>query len=546
MRNDDPGPRSDPHKERQVLEIFEKYYVPQVVAVIPTNIEDPHVYDKGSIRPLRDNPEVIAIIKEYQQKGLIEIAQHGYTHQTNPSRPSINHDITDDDYYQGIDRRWVSFKPKHKDGYSEFAGLGYEKQYEKVHKGQIYLNDIFQLKFDSFIFPWNTYDQQSLKALKDCGYKYVPAEDDKYNTPDICVIGCCNWDWEIDRFRTLIGEAEKLKQDVFTQFAYHSWEVSEKFMKQLDELLAELSAKKNVVFITPNQIPRETPWLEKIIRLRTHVLNLERKVNKMMNTEFSSPKYYVNNQNHYFFQIIKLSVLYFSAKLIGLFTRSNKKGDVPINKISFGDLKRLRPLDPTFGRMRGKPIDRYYIEKFLKSNAKAIKGHVLEFENDTYTRRYGKAQVTKSDVLHLDEGNPSATLVGDLTKGDFLTDDTFDCIICTQTLMFIYDYKKAMETLCRILKPGGTLLLTVPSIAQICPQDGASWDDYWRFTPASIRTLFLEYFGKQKISIEGYGNVFSAVSLLHGIAVEELSEEELDRYDPQFPLILSVKAKKDE
>ena len=48
--------------------------------------------------------------------------------------------------------------------------------------------------------------------------------------------------------------------------------------------------------------------------------------------------------------------------------------------------------------------------------------------------------------------------------------DAFDCIIFTQTLHFIYDVRLAIQTLHRILKPGGVLLATFPGISQIIPR----------------------------------------------------------------------------
>src|SRR5207302_1422674 len=113
------------------------------------------------------------------------------------------------------------------------------------------------------------------------------------------------------------------------------------------------------------------------------------------------------------------------------------------------------------------PIDRYYIENFLARHDSDIHGRVLEIGDDAYTRRFGGSRVTKSDVLHVAEGNPKATLVADLAQADWVPSEIFDCIIFTQTLQFIYDVKTVVRTLFRILKPGGVLLATVPGISQL-------------------------------------------------------------------------------
>jgi len=192
------------------------------------------------------------------------------------------------------------------------------------------------------------------------------------------------------------------------------------------------------------------------------------------------------------------------------------------------------------------PIDRYYIERFLSAHAPDIRGRVLEIQDDTYTRKFGGNRVTQSDVLHVVEGNPKATIVADLVCGDQLPSDAYDCIIFTQTLQFIYDVRATLKTLYRILKPGGTLLATFPGISQISRHDMARWGDYWRFTTLSSRKLFEEVFPSEQLTVEAFGNVCTALAFLHGLAAEELRREELDHSDPDYEVLISVRAVKPE
>ena len=130
-------------------------------------------------------------------------------------------------------------------------------------------------------------------------------------------------------------------------------------------------------------------------------------------------------------------------------------------------------------------------------------------------------------MLHVAEGNPEATIIGDLTCAGHIPSDTFDCIILTQTLHIIYDVKAAIQTLYRILKPSGVLLATFPGITQISTDEwSASW--YWAFTTLSARRLFEETFPAENLRVEAHGNVLAATALLHGLAMEELRQEELD------------------
>jgi SAM-dependent methyltransferase len=148
-------------------------------------------------------------------------------------------------------------------------------------------------------------------------------------------------------------------------------------------------------------------------------------------------------------------------------------------------------------------------------------------------------------VLHVVEGNPQATMVADLADGASLPSDSFDCIICTQTLMFIYDVRAAISTLHRILKSGGVLLVTVAGVShQISRYDAERWGDYWRFTSLSMRRLLEEVFPPASILVETYGNVMAAMALLQGLAVADLSGRELDEHDPDYEVTIGIKAVK--
>jgi SAM-dependent methyltransferase len=219
---------------------------------------------------------------------------------------------------------------------------------------------------------------------------------------------------------------------------------------------------------------------------------------------------------------------------------------LPFDRVTdFSELRRLKPYRPAFGWHRGKCIDRYYIEAFLAAHQEDIYGHVLEVGSDEYTRRFGGARVTLSDVVDVDEENQARTITGDLTHCHSIHDDVFDCIICVQTLPFIYDVAAAIRELHRIVKPAGVVLATLPGIAKICERRlfGAG-EDYWRFTCSSARRLFGESFGEANIETVTYGNVLAAISFLHGLVVSELTAEELDHHDPEYQVTVAVRARK--
>ena len=211
-----------------------------------------------------------------------------------------------------------------------------------------------------------------------------------------------------------------------------------------------------------------------------------------------------------------------------------------LNPVRWTNLRTLKPVSRVFGLDRGTPVDRFYIEKFLRQNERFIKGRVLEIGDSTYTTRFGSA-VEKSEVLHYAEGYPGATIVGDLTKTETLPEKFADCFICTQTLNFIYDFGKAVDGIHFILKEGGTALVTLAGLSQISRYDMDRWGDFWRFTDLSAKKLFEGKFAPENIVVEPHGNVLTAVAMLHGITKEELTQEELETSDQDYQIVITVR-----
>lgn len=215
-----------------------------------------------------------------------------------------------------------------------------------------------------------------------------------------------------------------------------------------------------------------------------------------------------------------------------------------VGQAKLGELRRLSPFSREWGFDRGTPVDRYYAERFLSENSADIRGQVLEIGTDMYTRRYGGRRVTRSEVLHVSEGHPHVTIVGDLTKPSLFQAETFDCVILTATLQFIYDVRAALTTVHEALKPDGVLLCTVPGISPVSRYDMDRWGDYWRFTTRSLSRLLEERFPASDVTIKAYGNVLAASAFLYGLASEELDRSELDYLDPDYEVLLSVRARK--
>ncbi|MGB5435102.1 MAG: glycosyltransferase [Maribacter sp.] len=140
------------------------------------------------------------------------------------------------------------------------------------------------------------------------------------------------------------------------------------------------------------------------------------------------------------------------TSIFKLYQTTYKKSNPPplIGKVNLGSLNRTSPISTEFGYDRGGPLDRYYIENFLDENSSLIRGRVLEIGDNAYTLKYGGSNVTKSDILHIDDSNEQATFIGDLSNAPHIPSNSFDCIVLTQTLHLIYDFKGAIETCYRL------------------------------------------------------------------------------------------------
>lgn len=199
----------------------------------------------------------------------------------------------------------------------------------------------------------------------------------------------------------------------------------------------------------------------------------------------------------------------------------------------------LVPASRFFGCERGKPIDRYYIERFLEERKEFIKGDTLEIAETTYSVKYGKERVHNAYMLHV-EGWGENAIRGNLETGEGIEENRFDTAIITQTLMFLYDIQSAAQNIYKMLRPGGTALVTVAGISQVSRYDADNWGSYYCFHVDAVKRLFESYFRNDSIEIVTYGNVKTAVSLLYGLCCEDLEESDFQMCDPDYPLIIGV------
>lgn len=195
------------------------------------------------------------------------------------------------------------------------------------------------------------------------------------------------------------------------------------------------------------------------------------------------------------------------------------------------------PVSRLYGNDRGTPIDRYYIEKFLLEESSKIRKEgmrVLEVGEDTYSRKYFPECIY--EMLNYSEGM-------DLTIDGTIQENYYDVFIATQVFHQIYQVEKAIAGASRLLKKGGVMLATVCGTI-VKPARNEEYDHYWGFTIPSITNLMKEVFNGE-LRIQSFGNVAVATAFIQGVAAEELSISVMEVNDPNYPVCISIFARKE-
>ncbi len=183
-------------------------------------------------------------------------------------------------------------------------------------------------------------------------------------------------------------------------------------------------------------------------------------------------------------------------------------------------------------------VTRYYVDEFYFSNISRLKtgSSVLDLGGHKAYKR-GRFDIEKYPLRVM-----YANLVSD--KGtDIQCDgaqlpirnDVFDSVICSEMLEHVPEPFLVLQEICRVLKPGGCLLATVPFLFRV---HGDPYD-YNRFTDYYWQSL-LQKIGFSEISIEKQGSFYTViVDFLKQYATQYISEKKffpwlIRRLSPQM------------
>jgi predicted deacetylase len=148
FRYDDYSSVSSTKVEKGIIDIFRRNRLTCTFGVIPF-VCSGSVHETGPQDEIPLLPEKIALLKEGVRSGAVDVALHGYSHQTTRSKAM---------------------------GYTEFNGVSYENQLRKIVEGKNFLDKNIGIEMTTFIPPWNSYDLNTIACLEKSGFQTISGD----------------------------------------------------------------------------------------------------------------------------------------------------------------------------------------------------------------------------------------------------------------------------------------------------------------------------------------------------------------------------------
>ena len=171
-----------------------------------------------------------------------------------------------------------------------------------------------------------------------------------------------------------------------------------------------------------------------------------------------------------------------------------------------------KTLDFITQTFHGKTISRILFNWKVRELCSDVQGAVIDLAGG-HTASYfrylpqERLSITRTNIK---EGEDIG-LVLDLNKPLPVKDAAYDAALFFNALYILENPSRTLQEICRILKPGGKLYLSIPFMTPEIPEP----HDYVRFTREGLERLFQEA-GFEIVQIEKYGDrITSAAYLLH-------------------------------
>jgi|LSQX01.2.fsa_nt_gb peptidoglycan/xylan/chitin deacetylase (PgdA/CDA1 family) len=231
FRYDDFSTLSRTDLELSILDVCRKNNVRFTFAVIPFVVEG-DVHDPGPQKLVPLSEEKAKILRNGINEGLIDVALHGYSHQSNTSTI-----------------------------FSELAGLNYDLQLKNISEGKVFLEDVLNTQIDIFAPPWNSYNENTLIALENLGFSTLTAGRDgkvSKNSKLKFLPSTCS----LKRLKSAIQEARRNTSNIqpIIVVLFHEFEIldidQERGMisfQDFSEMISWLNSQKDVRVLSVGQ-----------------------------------------------------------------------------------------------------------------------------------------------------------------------------------------------------------------------------------------------------------------------------------------------------
>lgn len=222
LRLDDASDYMDIEKWMRMERLLDKYQIKPIFGIIPKN------GDESLVSKYQQNPEFWSLMHSWIDKGWIP-AMHGYEHRY----------VTEDGGINPVNKR------------SEFAGLSYEEQAEKIRKGYQLLVE-HDISPEIFFAPSHTFDENTLKAIKS-------------ETPIRIISDTVAWDvYKEGEFWFIPQQSGSVRKLLFktVTFCYHPNTMSDKAYEELESFIS----KNHFITIEHVETNRRMKMIDKILR----------------------------------------------------------------------------------------------------------------------------------------------------------------------------------------------------------------------------------------------------------------------------------------
>ena len=153
-------------------------------------------------------------------------------------------------------------------------------------------------------------------------------------------------------------------------------------------------------------------------------------------------------------------------------------------------------------------VGRWYVTRFVEAVAKSLPNNTLILDAGagecTYKRFFSHCQYKAIDLAVGESGWNYENLdyVGPLDKMP-IEDNLFDAVLCTEVFEHLEWPRESAKEICRVLKPGGKLYLTVP----MAHNEHQIPYDFFRYTSFGLQSIF-QNAGFREVKIKPFGGIW--------------------------------------